>query len=264
MSSPETPLLGEWLGAEQYELALPAGWLRVFAHVGTLIALEKHGVEPAAVRGASAGAEAGGLYAAGMEPADIEEFLTGIKREDVWDPDYRFGLFKNGLRSRTGLLKGQLLQEKFREAVGNVQIQELAMPLSVSVTDVQSWRAEAITEGDLALAMTASSAFPGWVQPQLIAGRPKLDGGIKDHAGLTGSPKDQRTFYVGAEPHGFRSRFDRGDTQAFDGRTNMATLQIPSIPPVSPFALEEGLKALDHTMEYVEKALYQPVHGQLQ
>jgi hypothetical protein len=51
MSNPETPLLGEWLGEEPYELALPAGWLRVFAQVGTLIALEKLGVEPSRGRG---------------------------------------------------------------------------------------------------------------------------------------------------------------------------------------------------------------------
>ncbi|HEX5456302.1 MAG TPA: patatin-like phospholipase family protein [Candidatus Saccharimonadales bacterium] len=262
MSNPEASLLGEWLGAEQYELAMPAGWLRVFAHTGTLKALEKHGVEPTSVRGASAGAEAGGLYAAGMDPEDIEKFLIGIRRKDVWDPDYTFGLLRHGLKSRTGFLKGRLLEGKFREAVGDVQIQDLAMKLSISVTDVLSWDAEALTEGDLPRAMTASSAFPFWLQPQLVNGRPKLDGGIKDHAGLADSPKDERTFFAGHEPHGFRSRFDRGDTEAFEGRTNIAVLEIPGIPSVSPFALEEGKAAINHAMEYTEQALYLPVEGQ--
>jgi predicted acylesterase/phospholipase RssA len=100
MSNPETPLLGEWLGEEPYELALPAGWLRVFAHVGTLIALEKHGVEPASGRGASAGAEALGFYAAvQLWPAIYQLWLypTWKRRRSSHCKcqitlDYRFGL----------------------------------------------------------------------------------------------------------------------------------------------------------------------------
>lgn len=211
------------------------------------------------MRGASAGAEVAGLHAAGMGPGEIEDFLISIQREDVWDPDYTFGV----LKGRPGLLKGRLLEEKFREVVGGVEIQDLAVPLSVSVTDVLSWKAEAITQGDLATAIVASSAFPGWIQPIIIDGRPKLDGGIKDHAGLAGSPLNKRTFFAGAESHGFRSRFDRGHSQAFKGRTNVAMLEIPGIPPVSPFALEEGTKALDYAMEYTERALHLPAQGQI-
>lgn len=260
MSNPETQILGEWLSAEQYEMAMPAGWLRVFALTGVLKALKKHGVEPASMRGASAGAEAAGLRAFGMEPEDMEDFLSSIKREEVWDADRTFGL----LKGRPGLIKGRLLERKFRDAVGDARIEDLDKPLTVSVTDVSSWSAEALTEGDLALALTASSAFPFVIQPQIINGHAKLDGGIKDHAGLVGSPLDKRTFYAGAEPAGFRSRFDRGHTQAFDGRTNVAIMQIPGIPAVKPSALDEGPKALNYAMEYTEQALYMPVQGQFE
>ncbi|HEX5796926.1 MAG TPA: patatin-like phospholipase family protein [Candidatus Saccharimonadales bacterium] len=259
MSNPEVPILGEWAKAGQLELVMEAKYLGAFSHIGSLKTLEKHGIGPDSMGGVSAGAEILGLSAAGKTAEEIEEFVTGIRREDVLDPDYTFGLFKG----RPGLLKGLLLQEKFREAVGDVRIQDLPRSLRISVTDIRTWSAEAVTEGDLALAITASSAFPGLIQPQVMNGRLKWDGGIKDHSGLLGSPKNKRTLLIGAKPQGFRSRFDRGNAEAFEGRTNTAIVRIPGLPPVSPFNFEElGPKAIKLAMEYTEQALHLPVEGQ--
>ena len=53
-------------------LALGSAFLGIYAHGGFLCGLNKAGVFPGHVAGASAGAMAGGFYASGMRGAELE------------------------------------------------------------------------------------------------------------------------------------------------------------------------------------------------
>ena len=96
--------LGDWLESGEFTLVLSAGFFGFFAHCGVLRGLELAGLEPTALAGSSAGALAGGFWAAGMGAATMERELTGLRRADFWDP-------WPGL----GLLRGRKLERRLRD-----------------------------------------------------------------------------------------------------------------------------------------------------
>ena len=67
-----------WLGKpprQRVGLALGGGAARGIAHIGVLDVLEKHKIPIDYIAGTSAGAIAGGMYAAGLAPAYMEELI---------------------------------------------------------------------------------------------------------------------------------------------------------------------------------------------
>ncbi len=96
-----------------------------------------------------------------------------MRRSDIWDMGGIGGLLKG--EAAHSLLKKHLLVER---------IEDCPIPLSVTAFDMFRLRTNCITEGCLATATRASFTFPGLFQPVMIDGRPHIDGGVWDHAGL--------------------------------------------------------------------------------
>lgn len=147
-------------------LVLSGGGARGFAHIGVLRALEETGVEVDVIAGTSLGAILGALYAHGYDAEDLGTLASSVKWRDIVD-----------LSLQGGLIKGEKLRQ-FLSTYLPPNFEDLAKPLAVTTTDVESGEEVILFEGDLVSAVRASSSYPGAFQPVELKGRTLADGGI--------------------------------------------------------------------------------------
>ena len=140
------------------------------AHVGVLKVFAEHGIEVDCVAGTSAGAVAGGAFAAGMSLPEITEVARGMRWRDMG----RVTL------SRLGVQTNARMEEYIRERFPVTRFEELPMPFAAVATDLLTGAAVVMRdEGDLAFAIRASCAVPGWYVPVVDSeGRQLVDGGL--------------------------------------------------------------------------------------
>ncbi len=186
-------------------LVLGGGGARGGAHLGVLEVLEELRVPVDCIAGTSMGALAGGAYAAGIAPNEIVELVrrtdwinmfddtagrqaVNLRRKGLDDRYYsglELGVSRQGLRFREGALAGEKLKLFFNELVrsesGERSIEDLALPLSIIVTDIGSGERVAIRNGNLTSAMRASMSVPGLMAPVPREGRKLVDGGLTDN-----------------------------------------------------------------------------------
>lgn len=178
------PSLRQWLEKDSFVLALSSGFFGFFAHAGVLLALEENGLVPSTVSGTSAGALAGGCWAAGCSASHLKEILCELKRDDFWDPSLG-----------AGLLKG----ERFRQFIDNLtpvsNIEDCSIPLKISAFDLYTRSTRVLEQGSLSQGIYASCAVPILFRPIRINNRLFLDGGIKDQYGFAGIPANSRILY---------------------------------------------------------------------
>lgn len=149
-------------------LALGGGAARGFAHIGVIKALEAQGIVPDIVVGTSAGSVVGALYASGMSGFDLQKVALQMEEQMVAD----------WTLPNRGVLKGEALQAFINQKVNHLTIQNMARPLGVVATDLQSGELVLFRRGDTGMAVRASSAVPGMFQPVEISGRDYVDGGL--------------------------------------------------------------------------------------
>lgn len=234
------PSLGEWLSAEPYTLALSSGFFGFYAQSGVISALHEKELLPEATRGSSAGALATAVWASGrFDYGEIGNKLSEIKRADFWDPGIGAGLLKGG---RLDNILKRFLVDRFEDC---------SVPVHVSVFDIRSRQTEVVDSGDLTQAVRASMTYPGLLQPVIINGRPKLDGGIKDHAGCHSAPLDERILHLNLRPE----RYNVADR----GYHNSQTLLLDGLPSVHPFNLHKGMVAFQLARAQTLVKLDQPI-----
>ena len=151
-------------------LALSGGAARGAAHVGVLKVLAEHGVGVDCVAGTSAGALAGGALAAGMSIEEIEVFSRSLRWRD----------FGRVTLSRLGIQSNERLGELIRARFPATRFEEMRLPFAAVATELHTGRAVVMSgEGDVAEAIRASCAVPGWYVPVADAeGRVLVDGGL--------------------------------------------------------------------------------------
>jgi NTE family protein len=148
-------------------LALGAGSLRGYAHVGVLKALEGIGLTPDYISGTSIGSAVAGMYAVGFDPDRCADIL------DVAGP----ALFKPTL-SRSSLLSSRGMRSLLKELAGDTRIEDLPLPLGVVAADVATQREVIFRRGLLWLAVLASISIPGIYAPQRVGPYTLVDGGV--------------------------------------------------------------------------------------
>lgn len=161
-----TPLLRD--GRPLIGLALGGGAARGFAHIGVIKVLEEHGIRPDIVVGTSAGSFVGALYAGGYSGVTLEHLAAELREEEVRDwalPD-------------RGFVKGERLQDFVNIKLHNRSIEELPVHFAAVATDLANGAPTVFTYGNVGMAVRASSAIPGVVQPVPILGREYVDGGL--------------------------------------------------------------------------------------
>ncbi len=237
--------LREFLHQAPFGLGLSSGFFGFFAHAGALLALEEAKLLPTRVTGSSAGALAGGLWAAGLGAIDLRDELFRLRREDFWDP-------APGL----GLLRGRLFRARLEALVPGVTFQSCRAELALSVWDVFSRKTRVIDAGPVAPAIQASCTLPGLFQPTWVDGRPLLDGGIADRPGLAGMRPGQRVlFHHLASRSPWRGRASLGIPQ----REGLVAVVTEGLPRVGPFRLPEGIRAFHAAHEATHRALERPI-----
>lgn len=187
-------------------LVLGGGGARGSAHIGVIKALQEMRVPVDCVVGTSMGSLVGALYATGMSVPEMEETITGIDWEGLFndetprqDQPYRrkredevyalfgpkLGIGKDASVIPTGLISGQKINFLFETLVSEREqvrhFDELALPFRAVAADLLTGEAVVIEDGNLALAMRASMSVPAVFDPVVREDRLLVDGGIANN-----------------------------------------------------------------------------------
>ncbi|MDQ7728403.1 patatin-like phospholipase family protein [Halomonas sp. SpR8] len=157
-------------GGNRVALVLGSGGARGYAHIGVIEALEARGFEIIAVSGCSMGALIGGIYAAGKLPEYRDwvcnlDYLDVLKLVDVtWSP--------------MGAMRASKVMSKLEVLVGDILIEDLAIPITTVATDLVRQREVWFQNGPLLQAIRASIAVPGVITPVHLGEQVLVDGGL--------------------------------------------------------------------------------------
>jgi len=186
-------------------IAFAGGGARGGAHVGVLKVLEEMRVPVDVVAGTSIGSIVAALYASGMSPDEMEKVLATTDWDDALKDDqpridqpYRqkeddqlylikaeLGFNKGKLVLPKGLVAGQklnyLLRRLMLPASGVRDFDRLPIPFRCVSTDIVTGAKIVLSKGDLARAVRASMAIPGFFDPVEIDGKLLTDGGTADN-----------------------------------------------------------------------------------
>lgn len=160
-------------------LALSAGGVRGFAHVGVLETLDNAGLPIDMISGTSMGSVVGSLYAAGLPTEKLWEISTHMTMDNI-TPDYnamgllRF-LFAKKLPSSANLVNF------FHEQLGDMQFEDMKIPFSCAAMDVKTGERVVFNSGPLAIAVRASMNLPGVFEPVEYRHRALVDGAVVDY-----------------------------------------------------------------------------------
>lgn len=151
--------LGRYLARTRIGLALGAGGVKGFAHIGALHVLERAGYHVDHIAGSSIGAWVGAWLAIGRTVAQVEQTLRRS-----FDPDTVRALYREG--ALAGDRRGPaVIDHLARETTGEATFQDLAIPLVVVAADLTGRRIVPITTGPLDEALVAAMTVPGLYPP---------------------------------------------------------------------------------------------------
>lgn len=149
-------------------IALGSGGMHGLTHIGVIRAFQQLGVRPAVITGCSAGAIAGGLWAAGKRADEI----ATLAMDRSWREYDQLRLPRFGLGDLTRL---ESLIDKSTNAA---RIEDLATPFAAVATDLVSGEAKLLRSGRLARAVAASASVPIRFEPVTVDGRQLVDGAL--------------------------------------------------------------------------------------
>ncbi|PXW92772.1 NTE family protein [Sphaerotilus hippei] len=191
-------------GRPRVGLVLSGGGARGLAHVGVLKVLERERVPVDLIAGTSMGAIIGGLYASGMDAAELERELSTLDWVGLFanrqprerlaqrrkEEDFEISpALEAGLSRSTGELmlplasvssRGlELLLRRYTLPVRQVRrFDELRVPFRAVATDMETGEAVVFGAGDLSQALRASMSVPGVFPPTEVDNRIMGDGGL--------------------------------------------------------------------------------------
>lgn len=151
-------------------LSLSGGAARGIAHVGVIRALQENEIGIDCVAGTSAGSLVGGSFASGMSLEDIEKIARSMRWRDVG----------RMTMSRMGVQSNERMEDYLRKHLPVTRFENLPIPFAAVATDLKSGEAVVLRDqGDVAFAIRASCAIPGWYVPVTDeSGRQLVDGGL--------------------------------------------------------------------------------------
>jgi NTE family protein len=233
----------EQLKSNPFTLSLSAGYFGFFAHLGLLKVLEEENLRPQRIAGASAGAIAGGLWAAGAKSEDIKNILIGIKKKDFWDPGFGLGINK-------GYKFEKILQNYLPKKFSDTKI-----PFSVTAVEVPRFKTHVIDKGLLAPAIRASAALPGLFQPVKRNAKYFIDGGVFDKTGLVRRDEHEVALCHYLLSAGFWGRLEKyRDRNIFQPQDILIFAE--SVVRLGPSRLHLGEDAFQESYQRVRAELY--------
>jgi NTE family protein len=148
-------------------VALGAGSLRGYAHLGVLNVLERAGVPIDYICGASVGGAVAGMYACGL---DEEERIAGLDGAGA-------AMFRPTVPLKS-FLSTRALAAFINGLGAGKRIEDLHVPLALVCADLISRREVVLRRGEIGLAVVASCSIPGIFPPQPVGPYMLVDGGV--------------------------------------------------------------------------------------
>ena len=152
-------------------LALGGGYARGLAHIGVLEVLGREGIPIDLIAGTSIGALIGALYARQMDISKIKKQATQLDWVGVTS------LVDLSLH-KSGLIAGKRVINLLRRLIGDVQFEDLNIPLACVASDIISGEEIVIKEGAVLEAVRASISIPIFFTPVKKEGKYLVDGGL--------------------------------------------------------------------------------------
>ncbi|MDB6137070.1 MAG: hypothetical protein JWO94_142 [Verrucomicrobiaceae bacterium] len=161
-------------------LCLSSGGARGLAHIGVIQVLEEEKIPISAISGSSMGAYLGALWAAGFNGLKLEELAREIK-----DRRTLLSLLDPVVPPFEGLIRGHKIRKHLERSLGGVNFEDLKVPLLIVATDLDTLAPVVFNRGNVAAAVHASSAVPGFCAPVHLNGRRYTDGGASEPLPVT-------------------------------------------------------------------------------
>ncbi len=151
-------------------LILSGGAAHSFAQIGVIKAIEEAGIPIDRVCGTSMGSLVAAQYSAGM---DFDDMI--VENRKIWAEGKPLS---DVTLPATALVRGKRLQEMVREALGDMDIEDLPLQFSCVSTNLTRADYEFHQRGSLWRAVRASGTIPGIGPPLVLNGELLVDGGI--------------------------------------------------------------------------------------
>jgi NTE family protein len=192
----------EILQTREFTLVLGGGGIKGLAHLGVLTALEEAGVRPVEIVGSSIGALIGASWCAGVSISELQSVAVGIRRRDVLRMASTEVAFKR--MQAPALYRREPLERLIRGLVGDITFEDLKVPFMVNTVDLNSgqqvlWGTPGFTDVQIADAVYASCALPGFLPPQEIQGRYFVDGAVVENLPLGVAAARKRDFVLAVD-----------------------------------------------------------------
>ncbi|MFV0471018.1 MAG: patatin-like phospholipase family protein [Paludibacteraceae bacterium] len=156
-------------------ICLGGGGALGYAHIGVLQALEDLDIYPQIISGSSMGAIIGSLYAAGITPQQMLQFI----KEDKLYRISKLISINPKFWERSGLINNTNLKSLFKQLIPENSFDKLKRPLYICVSNLSTGESNIVYEGDnLNSWIVASSAIPGVFNAVEIKGNIYADGGL--------------------------------------------------------------------------------------
>ncbi|KGY13162.1 serine protease [Vibrio tubiashii] len=156
--------------AKTVSLVLGSGGARGLVHIGIIRWLTENGYQIKSISGCSIGALIGGVYAAGKLD-EFEKWITSIDQTDM-------AMMLDIAWQSNGVFKGDKIIETLRELIGEVVIEDLAIPYTAVAANLAQEKEVWLQSGALFDAIRASISLPLFFTPHIIMGEALVDGGV--------------------------------------------------------------------------------------
>ena len=150
-------------------LAFGGGGARGFSHIGVIKAFEEFGLKFDYICGTSVGSLVGAMYANGLGFEKMYKIAKKLKTKDIKTNKIFF------MPSKT-----DGIEDLIKQAVGDIDIQELKTPYAAIAVDIKTTKEVCISHGNLAKAVAGSCCVPGVFQPVEFGDRLLCDGGLQN------------------------------------------------------------------------------------
>ena len=173
-------------------LALGGGYARGLAHIGVLEVLEREGIPIDIISGTSIGALVGALYARKKDATLIKkqasrlDWIGMTSLVDLTLP-------------RSGFIGGKRVTNLLRRFMGDIQFQDLDIPLACVATDIISGEEVVLREGSVVEAVRASISIPIIFKVARTNGRYLVDGGLVNNVPVSVAKKMGADFIIAVD-----------------------------------------------------------------
>ncbi|WP_035572541.1 patatin-like phospholipase family protein [Halomonas halocynthiae] len=151
-------------------LVLGSGGARGYAHIGVIDVLTSRGYDVVALSGCSMGALVAGVYSAGQ----LKGYRDWVTQLDYLDLLKLVDVTLNPM----GAMRAAKVMSKLEELIGEVNIEDLPIPVTTVATDLVHQREVWFQNGSLLDAIRASIAVPGVITPSHRGDQMLVDGGL--------------------------------------------------------------------------------------